>query len=88
VIVATDQGSVSQLAVRQPPWKLIHRLDSGEDEGYHLDVDPRELHNRSQDVPQELRKRLVAELVSISSEELTADEKAIVEKRLTDLGYL
>ena len=88
VIVATDQGSVSQLAVRQPPWKLIHRLDSGEDEGYRLDVDPRELRNRAQDVPQELRTRLLDELGSISSEELTADEKAIVEKRLTDLGYL
>jgi choline-sulfatase len=88
LIVATDKGAVSQLAVRQPPWKLIRRLDSGDEEGYRIDLDPRELRNRVADVPDEVRARLLTELASVSGEALSADEEAIVERRLSDLGYL
>ena len=41
VIAGTDKGALSQLAVRQPPWKLILHVESGEEEAYNLDLDPR-----------------------------------------------
>ncbi len=88
LIVGTDKGAVSQLALRKPPWKLIHRLDDGAEEAYRLDLDPRELRDRPQDVPGELRASLRAELDSVAATSLTAEEEAIVEKRLGDLGYL
>jgi arylsulfatase A-like enzyme len=88
VIVGTDKGAVSQLAVRLPPWKLIRRVESGDEEGYQLDLDPRELHSRPEDVPDELRARLRDELAASPTETLSADEEALVERRLADLGYL
>ena len=42
-VVGTDKGAVSQLALRQPPWKLTVHVQSGEEEAYRLDVDPGEL---------------------------------------------
>jgi arylsulfatase A-like enzyme len=88
LIVGTDKGAVSQLALREPPWKLIVALGSGEEQAYELDADPRELTSRPQDVPYELRERLYAEVESVSRETLTAEAEALVEQRLTDLGYL
>ena len=88
LIVGTDAGAVSQLAVRVPPWKLIHRLESGEEEAYRLDLDPRELASRPGDAPPELRALLEAELAAVSRERLSADDEALVERRLADLGYL
>ena len=88
VLVGTDKGAISQLAVRQPPWKLIHRVGSGAQEGYRIDVDPRERRNRPQDVPDALRVRLLAELDAIPHATLSRDEEALVERRLADLGYL
>jgi len=88
LIVGTDKGAVSQLALRQPPWKLVVHLQSGEEEAYRLDEDPHELVSRPDDVPGELRERLYAELESVSRETLTAEDEALVEQRLTDLGYL
>jgi len=88
LIVGTDNGAVSQLAVRVPPWKLIHRLESGADEAYRLDLDPRELHSRPEDAPPELRSLLEAELAVVSRERLSAEDEALVERRLADLGYL
>jgi arylsulfatase A-like enzyme len=88
VIAATDKGVVSQLAVRMPPWKLIHRVDSGREEAYHLETDPRELHSRPDDVPSALRERLAVELAATSSESLSPAEETVVEQRLADLGYL
>ena len=88
LIVGTDRGAVSQLAVRLPPWKLIHRLASGDEEAYRLDLDPRELHSRPEDAPAELRALLEAELATVSGERLSADDEALVERRLADLGYL
>jgi arylsulfatase A-like enzyme len=86
-VVGTDRGAVSQLAVRRPPWKLIRRLDSGAEEAYRLDLDPRELENRVDEVPQELRDLLDAELATARRDTAVADV-ALVERRLSDLGYL
>ncbi len=87
VIAATDKGSLSQIALREPPWKLVLDLESGEESAYRLDLDPRE-RERRQDAPPELRKRLFEELEGVSRESLSAEEQALVEKRLADLGYL
>ena len=43
----TDMGALTKLAVRKPPWKLILHVESGEEEAYRLDVDPRELDSRA-----------------------------------------
>jgi arylsulfatase A-like enzyme len=87
VIAGTDMGSLTKLAVRQPPWKLILHVESGEEEAYRLDVDPRELSLRD-DVPAELRGLVFQELESAERHELTEEEEATVAKRLSDLGYL
>ncbi len=87
-IAGTDMGSLSQLAVRMPPWKLIHHVDSGREEAYRLDVDPRERVSRPADVPLELRDLLYLELESAEQREISAEEEAKVEARLADLGYL
>ena len=77
-----------ELALRQPPWKLTVHVQSGDEEAYLLDVDPGELSSRPDDVPGELRERLYAELETVSRQTLTAEEEALVEQRLSDLGYL
>jgi arylsulfatase A-like enzyme len=87
VIAGTDMGALTALAVRQPPWKLILHVESGQDEAYRLDVDPRELSPR-EDAPPELRGLLFQELESAERHELTEEEEATVAKRLSDLGYL
>lgn len=88
VIVGTDKGAVSQLAVRMPPWKVILHLDSGEEEVYRLDLDPRERYGSVEPVPHDVRARLAAELERCSRERLTEEEERLVERRLADLGYL
>jgi membrane-anchored protein YejM (alkaline phosphatase superfamily) len=88
LLVGTDNGAVSQLAVRVPPWKLIHHLESGEEEAYDLELDPRELSSRPEEVPAEVRSILEAELAVVSRERLSAEDEALVERRLADLGYL
>lgn len=87
VIAGTDMGVLTKLAIRQPPWKLILHVESGEEETYRLDVDPRELSPR-EDVPAELRGLVFQELESAERHELTEEEEATVAKRLSDLGYL
>ena len=86
-IARTDKGMLSQVALRLPPWKVILDLESGAEEQYRLDLDPRERVSRT-DVPAEVRSRLLAELEGVAPESLSAEEQALVEKRLTDLGYL
>jgi arylsulfatase A-like enzyme len=88
LVVGTDKGVVSQVALRQPPWKLTVHIQSGDEEAYRLDVDPGELSSRPDDVPGQLRERLYAELETVSRQTLTAEEEALVEQRLSDLGYL
>ena len=88
VIAGTDMGALTKLAVRVPPWKLILDVESGEEEAYRLDIDPRELHSRPADVPHELRDLVFRELESAERHELTEEEEATVAKRLSDLGYL
>ena len=87
VIAGTDMGRLTQLAVRMPPWKLILHVESGEEEAYRLDVDPRELEPRT-DAPHELRDLVFGELEGAERRELTEEEEATVAKRLSDLGYL
>ena len=88
VIAGTDMGSLTKLAVRMPPWKLNLDVESGEEEAYRLDVDPRELDSRPGDAPPELRETVFRELESAERHELTEEEEATVAKRLADLGYL
>jgi arylsulfatase A-like enzyme len=88
VIAGTDMGALTKLAVRVPPWKLILDVESGEEEAYRLDVDPRELTSRPAEVPPELRDLVFRELESAERHELTEEEEATVAKRLSDLGYL
>jgi N-sulfoglucosamine sulfohydrolase len=88
VIAGTDMGTLTKLAVRMPPWKLILDVESGEEEAYRLDVDPRELDSRPGEAPPELREIVFRELESAERHELTEEEEATVAKRLSDLGYL
>ena len=88
IIAGTDMGSLTKLAVRLPPWKLILDVESGEEEAYRLDLDPRELDSRPADAPPELREMVFRELESAERHELTEEEEATVAKRLVDLGYL
>lgn len=89
VLSATsDRGRLSQLGIRQPPWKLIRHLDGDREEGYRLDVDPRELVDRAPEVPEDLRFRLQLEVESVDLPELSAEDEATVVARLSDLGYL
>jgi len=88
VIAGTDMGALTKLAVRMPPWKLILHVESGEEEAYRLDVDPRELESRPADAPAELREIVFRELESAERRELTEEEEATVARRLADLGYL
>jgi membrane-anchored protein YejM (alkaline phosphatase superfamily) len=87
-IAGTDKGALSKLAVRRPPWKLILDVESGAEEAYRLDLDPREIETRPLDAPPELRDLLFRELETADRRELTEEEEATVSKRLADLGYL
>jgi arylsulfatase A-like enzyme len=87
LIAGTDRGRLTKLAIRRPPWKLILEIETGEEEAYRLDLDPREREPRD-DVPPELRALLFEELARVERHELTAEEEAAVVKRLSDLGYL
>ena len=88
VIAGTDMGALTKLAVRKPPWKLILHVESGEEEAYDLQTDPRELDSRPADAPPELRELVFQELESAERRELTEEEEATVARRLADLGYL
>ena len=88
VIAGTDLGALTKLAIRMPPWKLILHVESGEEEAYNLELDPRERESRPADAPSDLRALLFAELESAERRELTEEEEATVAKRLSDLGYL
>jgi membrane-anchored protein YejM (alkaline phosphatase superfamily) len=87
VAVRTDKGALAEIALRVPPWKVVLDLGTGDVEAYRLDLDPREREPRG-DAPQELRDRLQAELAGVPRETLSAEERALVEKRLADLGYV
>ncbi len=88
VIAGTDMGALTKLAVRKPPWKLILHVESGEEEAYNHDLDPRELESRPHEAPAELREIVFRELESAERHELTEEEEATVARRLADLGYL
>ncbi len=87
-VAGTDMGALSKLAVRLPPWKLILDVESGQEEAYRLDLDPRERESRPADVPPDLRELLFRELETAERRELTQEEEATVSRRLADLGYL
>jgi choline-sulfatase len=88
IVAGTDRGKLTKLAVRRPPWKLVLDVETGEEEAYRLDLDPRERVSRPDGVPPDLRQAAFAELESAERHELTAEEEAAVAKRLADLGYL
>jgi arylsulfatase A-like enzyme len=87
-IAGTDGGQISQLCVRRPPWKLWVHVESGEEEAYNLEVDPREQHSVPDEVPAELRAVLYSELGVLEQPEMSDEDTARVESRLADLGYL
>jgi len=87
-IAGTDGGQISQLCVRRDPWKLLVHVESGEEEAYRLDTDPREQHSVPDDAPSDLRDVLYAELGVLEQPEVTDEDTARVESRLADLGYL
>jgi arylsulfatase A-like enzyme len=84
----SDRGTLSQLAVRRPPWKLVRHLQDGREEAYRLDLDPRELVSRADEAPADLRALLGLELERLEHRELTDAEEAVVVERLSNLGYL
>lgn len=84
----TDRGVLSQLGLRSPPWKLVRHLDTEEEQGFRLDVDPDEMTNRIDEAPAELRAQLHLEAARIDRHELSEEEEAVVSGRLADLGYL
>ncbi|MBA2641295.1 MAG: sulfatase [Actinobacteria bacterium] len=88
IIAGTDMGALTKLAVRMPPWKLILDVESGEEEAYRFDLDPRERDSRPADAPAALRELVFRELESAERRELTEEEEATVTQRLADLGYL
>jgi arylsulfatase A-like enzyme len=88
VIAGTDRGALTKLAARRPPWKLILDVESGEEEAYRLDVDPRERESRPGEVPPGLREEVFRQLESAERRELSEEEEATVARRLADLGYL
>ena len=88
VIAGTDRGALTKLAVRRPPWKLILQVETGEEEAYRLDLDPRERESRPGEAPPELRAEVFGELETAERRELTEEEEATVARRLADLGYL
>jgi arylsulfatase A-like enzyme len=80
-------------AVVRDGWKLLHR-SPGATELYRLADDPQETHDLSAAEPAraaELRQVLACwqgqALVHPTVDGLAADDNAIVEKRLQDLGY-
>lgn len=87
-IVGTDGGRVSQLCLRRPPWKLLVHVETGDEEAYRLDTDPRERRSVADAVPAEVRERLYAELETVEQPAVSAEDAAKVESRLADLGYL
>ena len=87
-IVGTDGGRVSQLALREPPWKLIVHVESGEEEAYRLDLDPRERRSAARRGSRGAARAALRELERVEHSELSAEDAAVVESRLSDLGYL
>ncbi len=87
VAIRTDKGALVQIALRAPPWKLVLDLGTGGEEAYRLDLDARERKPRK-NAPRVLRDRLQRELEDVPRATLSAEEQALVEKRLSALGYL
>ena len=89
VLATTDRGRLTQLGIRRPPWKLIRHLEEGRNEAYRLDLDPRERVDRAEEAPPELAAAVNAlELEHVAGPELTAEEEAVIARRLSNLGYL
>ncbi len=87
--MTSDLGNLSQMAVRQPPWKLVRWVPSDDEEAYRLDVDPREQTDVRAQVPKRLRRILDRELAGVRREvAMSVEEEAAVTRRLEDLGYL
>ncbi|MDX6494553.1 MAG: hypothetical protein QOE17_539, partial [Gaiellales bacterium] len=88
VSITSDRGNISRAAVRRRPWKLMRDLQTGSEQAFRLDVDPREREDRIDAVPQELRDLLDGELAGIDRRVISDEEEEAIEARLSDLGYL
>ena len=87
--VTSDLGNLSQMAVRQPPWKLVRWVPSDDEEAYRLDADPREQTDVRAQAPRRLRRMLDDEMATVRREVvMSVKEEAAVTRRLEDLGYL
>jgi arylsulfatase A-like enzyme len=87
--MTSDLGNLSQMAVRQPPWKLVRWVPSDDEEAYRLDVDPREQTDVRAQVPKRLRRILDDQLAGVRRDVvMSVEEEAAVARRLEDLGYL
>ena len=74
-IAGTDAGAdLTALASAADPWKLIVHVESGEEEAYRLDTDPREQHSVPDDAPADLRDVLYAELGVLEQPEVSAED--------------
>ncbi|KPK65283.1 MAG: hypothetical protein AMK73_03485 [Planctomycetes bacterium SM23_32] len=95
---ATKMNTGLLVGIRTPEWKLCFAADDGDVpwELYNLRSDPAERRNvagRFPDVARRLHRQaldLMAEgqRLALAPEALSADEQAIAERRLADLGYL
>ena len=87
--VTSDLGNLSQMALRQPPWKLVRWVPSDDEEAYRLDLDPREQTDVRAQVPKRLRVQLDQELAGVRRDVvMSVEEEDAVARRLEDLGYL
>ena len=71
--------------MRLPPWKLILHVETGEEEAYRLDLDPRERDSRPGEAPPELREPVFRELESAERLGLTEEEETVTKGR-SDVG--
>ena len=70
-------------------WKLIIREDAGDDELYHLEDDPEELHNRLSEMPEvadELRQSGMKKLEENSAGLRSRIKTTIVRRKLRALN--
>jgi arylsulfatase A-like enzyme len=88
VSITSDRGNISRAAVRRPPWKLVRDLQTGAEQAFRLDLDPREREDRCDSAPQELRDLLESELAAVDRRVISDEEEQAIEARLSDLGYL
>ena len=88
LIVGTDSGALSQLAVRMPPWKLIRDSRAGaRRRTASTSIRASSQPSRATRRPSCASSRRASSRAR-ERRELSAEEEATVDARLADLGYL